>query len=700
MNVQPPGAPEAMSEDTAKPPSAFLSQATVWRLFTEPSAYEENTRFREALAAVANLGLYWGGAIGVFGVLTYSVLNIIVLGYAPVWFYAPPGEGGGEIAIPTLLTIAGSCGGLMALATVRCSLSTARLAMAAVVTFCVGIAAYDGALAAGRISDYVGLIYLIGVTAVPYRAWHVVGLGLGLSFVIGVIGIPNPLVGNIGGGLPSVYSQLSFVGVTAVLLTGVSAVLYLRHWVRVRSQEALEESQQRFRSVFEEAGLGIVLADEQGIVIEANPAFETMMDAEEGGLRDHDFRDITHPDDLERERPLFDALITGEIDRYQLEKRYVLDDGSTFWAHLTVSLRHGPNGPQVIGLVDNIDAEKKRKERLRLFRNVVEQADEAVAISEGEPRTPPGPPILYVNPAFTDMTGYEPEEVVGRSPRFLRGPRTEPWVLQQLQQQLEEGQSFEGEVVNYRKDGTAFVNHWTSAPVRNEHGDITHWISIQRDVTDKRKMDQRLLEVQDEERRRIDAEIHDEMGGLLSSLQLAVDRARLAANDDITEQFAPIVDLVNELSNITRSISRRLYPGELDDHGLAETLSSLIRNLEEKHELAVTLDSNLEEEDRFSSLVEVTAYRVVHEALINVVRHAQTTTARVEIRVRDGAFHLQITDDGQGFNPSEQEEKTYGLAGMRERVDRLNGELEIDTAPGDGTQISVVLPLTFSVSPT
>jgi PAS domain S-box-containing protein len=449
--------------------------------------------------------------------------------------------------------------------------------------------------------------------------------------------------------------------------------------------------------VFEEAGLGIALAKVDGTLMETNPALKSMFNVNEGELRGRHYEEISHPDDLKRERTLYDMLLHGNTSQYQIEKRFVRDDNSTFWAHLTVTLRHGPHGPQLIGLVENIDDEKKRKERLRLFEKTVEQAHEAVAISKGEPVDEPGPPIQYVNPAFTTMTGYEAEEVIGRSPQFLRGPRTEPWVLQQLQQRLKQGRSFEGEAVNYRKDGTPFVNHWSTAPVRNQHDDITHWVSVQRDVTDERQMDRRLLEVQDEERRRIDKEIHDEMGGLLSSLQLAVDRARLAIDDDSSEPLNQMVELVDELSNITRSISRRLYPGELDDHGLAAALSSLVRSLDERYDLTVRVDSALDPDDPLSSLVEVTAYRVVHEALINVVRHAHTDTAHVRLRLQDGRLALQITDDGRGFNPSERDETTYGLAGMRERVGRLNGELTIDTAPGKGTQISVLLPLTLSL---
>ncbi|PQJ35133.1 hypothetical protein BSZ35_11490 [Salinibacter sp. 10B] len=671
-----------------------LSWEAVWQLFLAPASYEEKDRFREGLLDVACLGLRWGGIVGVGGVLAYGVVNLFVLRYTVSWSYGALGVSGSDMFIPTLLLVAAAYGGLIVLAIRRCTLPTARLAMGSVVLLSVGLVAYDGARTGGRITDYVGLIYLIGVAAVPYRPWQVLGLGLGLSVVIGGIGIPNPVVGTIGNGLSAIYSQLTFVGITAVLLTGISAVLYLRHWERIRSQEALAESRQRFRGVFEEAGLGIALTTETGTVIEANPALESMFGVEDGGLDGCHYAELSHPDDLEQERALYKALRRGETDQYQLEKRYIRDDDSVFWAHLTVSLRRGPNGPQIIGLIKDIDAEKKRKERLRLFRKALEQAHEAVVISEHEATAGVGAPILYANPAFTDMTGYEPEEVIGESPHLLRGPDTEPWVLQQLRRRIRQGRNFEGEAINYRKDGTPFVNRWSSAPVRDENGDITHWVSVQRDVTSKRRMDHRLLEVQDEERRRIDEEIHSEMGGLLATLQFAVSRARMATSGSPAEPLDRIVELVDDLSNITRSISRRLYPGELDDHGLMGALSSLVRLLDEQYGLTVEMESALDADERFPSLVEVTAYRVVHEALINVVQHAQTDTAYVHLCAHAQELHLRIIDNGQGFNPGRQREATYGLAGMRERVGRLNGELEIDAEPGEGTQIAVTLPLT------
>ena len=108
---------------------------------------------------------------------------------------------------------------------------------------------------------------------------------------------------------------------------------------------------------------------------------------------------------------------------------------------------------------------------------------------------PPGPRILYANPAFTRMTGYSPDELEGKTPRILQGPESDWKVLDRLRSCLEAGESFEGETVNYRKDGTPFVMRWYIEPIRSPEGEITHYFAIQRDMTAEREAskDQRVL---------------------------------------------------------------------------------------------------------------------------------------------------------------------------------------------------------------
>lgn len=106
----------------------------------------------------------------------------------------------------------------------------------------------------------------------------------------------------------------------------------------------------------------------------------------------------------------------------------------------------------------------------------------------------PDPVIVYANDGFTRMTGYSREEVIGKSPRILQGPKTDRAVLDKLKDRLREGQSFFGHTVNYRKDGTEFINQWDIHPLTNDKGEITHWVSYQHDITERKRSEKKVVD--------------------------------------------------------------------------------------------------------------------------------------------------------------------------------------------------------------
>lgn len=133
-------------------------------------------------------------------------------------------------------------------------------------------------------------------------------------------------------------------------------------------------------------------------------------------------------------------------------------------------------------LTPQLRAAIRRSRRLPLIEAAVAQATDAVVITTAE-LDPPGPRIVYTNPSFSAMTGYAADELLGRSPRLLHGPATDRAVLDQVRSALEHGRTFQGEVINYRKDGQAYRVRWHMAPIRNSAGAPTHWVAIQRDIS-------------------------------------------------------------------------------------------------------------------------------------------------------------------------------------------------------------------------
>ena len=114
----------------------------------------------------------------------------------------------------------------------------------------------------------------------------------------------------------------------------------------------------------------------------------------------------------------------------------------------------------------------------RLLEASMEESYNSILISEAGP----GYPIVYANPAFTLMTGYEPEEVIGKSPSILQGPKTDQEVIDRLKMDITHGRVFHGRAINYRKDGSEFMMQWKIAPIHNEKNETTHYLAIQQAV--------------------------------------------------------------------------------------------------------------------------------------------------------------------------------------------------------------------------
>ncbi len=132
-----------------------------------------------------------------------------------------------------------------------------------------------------------------------------------------------------------------------------------------------------------------------------------------------------------------------------------------------------------------------------LFRTAADQSFNAITVTRAEAGEPPGE-IVYVNEAFTDMTGYEAEEVLGKTPGMLQGPKTDPEVLDRLDRKIQRGDPFHGETVNYRKDGSEFIIEWKVVPLEqagatdqdgatDQGGTTTYHVAVQRDVTARRE---------------------------------------------------------------------------------------------------------------------------------------------------------------------------------------------------------------------
>lgn len=310
------------------------------------------------------------------------------------------------------------------------------------------------------------------------------------------------------------------------------------------------------------------------------------------------------------------------------------------------------------------------------------------------------------NPGAEKIFGYTENEIIGKSDDIFFTPEDlqKGAAEKEMRKVLETG-SAEDERWHVRQDGSRFYASGVMQPLKDS--EIKGFVKIARDMTERikaeqttldKKMLQKLVGAQEDERQRIARDLHDELGQLLTGLRLHLEAARKLCETD--EELCSKVDeaqtLAKRIDNGVDFLAWELRPAALDHFGLVAALAKYVR--EWSHFSGVTaelLDSGIKK-TRFDSAVETNLYRIAQEALNNVHKHAGAKRVEVLLDRRGGdSLVLIIEDDGRGFKVEDKLNRGtgIGLIGMRERAALVGGSLEIESAPGNGTTVYVRVPL-------
>jgi len=197
----------------------------------------------------------------------------------------------------------------------------------------------------------------------------------------------------------------------------------------------------------------------------------------------------------------------------------------------------------------------------------------------------------------------------------------------------------------------------------------------------------------DVERRRLARELHDETGQALTSIVLGLKMLdEMVDGDELHAAVAELREHVVTTLHDVRQLAVELRPKALDDFGLVPALERLLETFAEQTGIAVDFQNGLGE-SRLSGEIETTLYRIVQEALTNVVKHAQARSISILLTPREDGVAVVIEDDGMGFDPQSASGDSFGLTGMRERVALLDGKITIESAAGAGTTLVVEVPV-------
>jgi PAS domain S-box-containing protein len=344
-------------------------------------------------------------------------------------------------------------------------------------------------------------------------------------------------------------------------------------------------------------------------------------------------------------------------------------------------------------------------ERYRLLIDAV--ADYAIFMLDPSGR------VATWNSGAQKIKGYSPDEIVGRhfsifyTPEDLAAGKPD----RELAVATVQGR-IEDEGWRVRRDGSQFWANVVISAVHDASGALRGFAKVTRDMTERVRLTElehaseltaQIQHTREEEQKRIAREVHDDLGQQLTALKMTVAllEAHLGAIGNSHQVLSQIHALQEQTDSMTASVRRiasDLRPPVLDDLGLLAALDWLADEFRRRY--GVNVAAHLETGDlEFAESAATAIFRLVQEALTNVARHAQANEVRIDMSLAGDVFTIQIEDDGNGTQlDTPRKERSFGLLGMRERVRQLNGSLSVDTAPGRGFRITILLPVSMIAS--
>ena len=481
---------------------------------------------------------------------------------------------------------------------------------------------------------------------------------------------------------------------------------------RCRTEAQLRESEERLALAVAGAREGVWdLNLETGHAI-YSPRWAQMLGYEAGEIESHisAFHRLVHPDDRVRADAAQNSVASGQ-STFEAEFRLRHKDGH--YVHVLsrgYPVRRRPGGPVVrivgthLDLTDRKLAEAALRESEERLRLAFDGAQEGVWDWNLETGA-----VLY-SPRWTEMLGYGPDEIE---------PHVRAWeqlihpddvqLAQYLKESLEHGaQIYEGEFRLRHKNGQYLHVLSRGFPVRRvPGGPVVRIVGTHFDLTarkaaearaEQRRAEQartewltRLIFAQEDERRRIAREMHDQFGEQLTALARRIERIRnvAAGRADLVAPIDALEDIARQLDRDVEQLVWELRPTALDDLGLRAALDNYVQTWSQREGIAAELHTSGLLDDRLASDTETTLYRIAQEALTNVARHSRASRVDVILERRGNHVLLIVEDNGIGFDPSRRAApgSSFGLVGMQERAALVGAILQVVSAPGEGTTV-------------
>jgi PAS domain S-box-containing protein len=471
------------------------------------------------------------------------------------------------------------------------------------------------------------------------------------------------------------------------------------HWL-ARVTE-LEQTLERYVTVFEQAPVGLVNIDASGVVLELNAEASALFGTTRAAALGRPLICFLDRGDLKRAFKHFVDCARGDRTT---EVRLRRPNGATEPAQLLTRAvwSDTDHGYTYHTVITPTSARRLREAALRAseqrHRQIIETANEGICIVDRENR------IVFANRRLGVMVGARVDELIGRSAYELV-PAEDLATATRAFDARETGPGGRTDERLRRLDGTALWTSISTTIMTGEAGEFAGMIRMYTDASERRQLAdarealmRQLVAAQEAERQRIARELHDQMGQHVVALSLGVAQLSRLAGD--VEGAKPILEQLTHASDLlgrdVHTLALELRPSALDHLGLSVALSSYAENVAARTNLEIDVHCDDITPLGVSGAVQTGLYRIAQEALTNVVKHAQATRVSVILEVGPDGLLLIVEDDGTGMNEgagSSSATTTLGISGMRERANLLGGTLSIESSRGRGTTIYARVPI-------
>ncbi|MFN6462176.1 MAG: PAS domain S-box protein [Nostoc sp. DedVER02] len=488
---------------------------------------------------------------------------------------------------------------------------------------------------------------------------------------------------------------------------------------RQRTQSALQ-------ALITASPRAIFTLDLEGNVKIWNPAAERMFGWTEAEVIDRP-NPIFLDDQLEEYNTLQQSILQGTTYT-RVELRRFKKDGTAIDIVFSAAPLHDSddsiNG--MVAVIADITHQKQQEEQVRLLQSVVVNTNDAVVITEAQPIGEPGPNIIYVNEAFTRITGYSLEEVLGKTPRILQGAKTSRAELDKVWIALSRWETVTVQVINYRKDGSEFWNEFSVVPVADQTGWYTHWISVQRDITGRKRLDEIRMALERERELSVlktrffsmaSHEFRTPLSTALAAAQLLEDcqdewdnsSKRLRNLQRIQLSVKNMVQILDDILTINRAETGKLEfnPKLLDLEAFCGYFVEEMRlSTDQRHTLSFVCQGKAVP----ASVDERLLRSILSNLLLNAIKYSpQGGNVHLSLEFKSDTVMLQVQDRGIGIPLADQKQlfepfhrgnnvksipgTGLGLVVVKKCVDLHQGHINITSKVGIGTTCAIALPL-------